>query len=400
MPPKWSGAELAGASDEGKTRIGFVDGAVGGPEMIASLAILFPNLQFVNIGPAWPDKPIPGLAAQIVGADAGGAEALLNRLKTHRGGPPIIMVMRDLDAETARRLAQSSVADFLTAPVSEGALALSLERVMAHSGAAAAARAADGKIVGLLKAGGGVGATVLGIQLAHILTARVESVCFADLDVQFGQAALKLDIDDTMTVTDLFGAAGEEALGEASLSTMLRGHRSGVKLLAAPRDLTPLESISAQDLEGLVKTLKREFSITLIDLPGAWTAWTNHALQLCDQLILVTTLSVPHVHLVKRQLNMLASQSLDLIPMTLVCNRMSDDQKSIVPVKAAEKALGRDFDFVIPEDGKLMNAAVAQGSPLATIRPGSKLEKAIETLADTIIPAPTGSTPKRRGLFS
>ena len=399
MPPKWSNAERGGISDESKTRVGFVEGAVGGPEMVFSLATLFPKLQFVNVGPVWPERPDPGLSVLIVSAGASDVEAHLTRLRTHKDGPPVIVVLRDVDADARKQLGQSRAADLLTAPVSEAALALSVERLLAQAAApAAAARAADGKVVGLLKAGGGVGATVLGIQLAHILAARADGVCFADLDVQFGQAALKLDIEDAMTVTDILSGAG--ALGELALSTVLKGHRSGVKLLAAPRDLTPLEAIAPQDLDGLMKSLRREFAVTLVDLPGVWTAWTNHALHLCDQILLITNLSVPHVHLVKRQLSMLASQSLDVIPLTLVCNRMNDDQRAVVSQKSAEKAIGRDFDIVIPDDRKLMYAAVAQGCALSAIRSGSKLERAIETLAEAIIPAPVVAGQQRRGLWS
>lgn len=396
MPPKWSSAELGGMPQDSKIRVGFVEGAIGGPEMIASLAILFPKVQFIGVGAAWPEKAVVGLAAMIIGADARGAEAMLTRLGIPAEGPPIIVVLRDVDAAMRKRFAQSRAADVLTAPLSEAALALSLERLLAQA-AAPVARKAEGKVVGLLKAGGGVGATILGIQLAHILAARADGVCFADLDIQFGQAALKLDIDDAMTLTDILGGSG--ALDEAALSSVLKAHRSGVKLLAAPRDLTPLEAVTAQDLDGLMKSLRREFAVTLVDLPGVWTAWTNHALHLCDQILLVTNLSVPHVHLVKRQLGMLASQSLDLIPITLVCNRMNDDQRAIVPLQAAEKAFGRKFDFVIPDDHKAMNAAVAQGSALSTIRPGTKLEKAIEKLADSIVPSPFAAETKRRGLW-
>ena len=366
--------------------------------MVFSLATLFPNLQFVNVGAAWPERSDPGLAALMVSTGPKEADALLTRLRTHDDGPPVIVVLRDVDADIRKQFIQSRAVDLLTAPVSEAALALSLERLLSHAAAPAAARAADGKVVGLLKAGGGVGATVLGIQLAHSLAARVDGVCFADLDVQFGQAALKLDIEDAMTVTDILSGAG--ALGELALSTVLKGHRSGVKLLAAPRDLTPLEAIAPQDLEGLMKSLRREFAVTLVDLPGVWTAWTNHALQLCDRIVLVTNLSVPHVHLVKRQLSMLASQSLDVIPLTLVCNRMNDDQRAVVSQKSAEKAIGRDFDIVIPDDRKLMYAAVAQGCALSAIRSGSKLERAIETLAEAIIPAPVVAGQQRRGLWS
>jgi pilus assembly protein CpaE len=86
--------------------------------------------------------------------------------------------------------------------------------------------------------------------------------------------------------------------------------------------------------------------------------------------------------------------------MIMVCNRFSTDQRSIISQKDAEKAIGRAFDLLIPEDRALMNDAVAQGCEISSIRTGSKLEKSIGQLANLIIPATAGagasSEPKRR----
>jgi pilus assembly protein CpaE len=289
----------------------------------------------------------------------------------------------------------AGAADILPAPAREASLALSLERLLAGR---KSVNAPAGKVIGIIKAGGGVGATAVGTQLALILAARRQGVCFADLDVQFGQAALKFDVDDAMTLTDILG--GDGAVDEAPLASVLATHDSGVRLLAAPRDMTPLEAVSPQQMVNLIKSLRREFGFTLLDLPSAWTAWTNQALQLCDHIILMTNLTVSHIQLTRRQLKTMASQGLDVLPLALVCNKVGDDQQNLVSVSAAEKAMGRKFNFVIPEDRKLMNAAIAQGCALSMVRAGSKLEKAIERLADDLDPdsMPKDVKPKRRWL--
>jgi pilus assembly protein CpaE len=277
-------------------------------------------------------------------------------------------------------------------------LVLSLERLLARP--ASFEHPSGGRLVALLKAGGGTGATALGTQLVAMLAGRLGSagVCFADLDLQFGQGALYLDLADAMTLTDILSGGG--ALDEAPLATAIARHRSGARLLGAPREMTPLETLSPGDVDGLVKALKRNFAVTLMDLPPVWTAWTNEALQLCDRIVLVTQLSVPHINLAKRQLRVMASQGLDSIPLTLVCNKLSVDQQALVSLKNAEKALGRAFDVVIPEDHKLMDSAIAQGCQISAIRPGSKLEKKIAELAAAIVPFPAVMAEKRIGLWS
>jgi pilus assembly protein CpaE len=141
-----------------------------------------------------------------------------------------------------------------------------------------------------------------------------------------------------------------------------------------------LEGLALSDIDGLVSGLRRDMALTLIDLPSAWTAWTNHALQMADSIVVVTRLTVPHIHLVKRQLRMLGAQQLDADAVVLVCNGVSSDQLNSLPLKAAERALGRPFDVVIPDDARTMTAAINEGVALADVRRGTKLEKALSPL--------------------
>src|SRR5207253_9157853 len=113
--------------------------------------------------------------------------------------------------------------------------------------------------------------------------------------------------------------------------------------LAAPNDVAPLELLHERDVDSLMRTLRQEMNVTIVDLPGDWTAWTNHLLHTADRIVLVTRLTVGNLQLAKRQLRMLSNQQLDTKPLTLVCNAASPEQQQSLPVKAAERALGRAF---------------------------------------------------------
>jgi pilus assembly protein CpaE len=383
------------------TLVGYVDGSIGDERRLASMAALFPNVRFRSLGQAWPEPPPIGLAAMIVTAEDADVDAAVKRLGARRDGPPVIVALTTNDPGNTRRLIQAGAADILLTPVSEAALALSLERLFANADTSSAGRGQPGRVIGLLKAGGGVGATAIGTQLACMVASRegaASRVCFADLDLQFGLGSLYMDLGETMSLTDVLDGGG--ALEDAPLASALARHRSGARLLSAPRDLTPLEVVSPDQINALLSALRREFAFTVLDLPTVWNAWTNQALQLCDQIVLITNLSLPHAILAKRQLRVLALQRLDTISMVMVCNRFSADQRSIITQKDAEKAIGRTFDLLVPEDRALMNDAVAQGCEISSIRTGSKLEKSIGQLANMIVPATTSAgsagEPKRR----
>jgi pilus assembly protein CpaE len=235
--------------------------------------------------------------------------------------------------------------------------------------------------VAVLKAGGGVGATALCVQAGILLAQRgAGQVCVADLDLQFGSAGVYLDLPDAVTIGDCLSSG--PGLADTPYGTALATHRSRLRLLAAPREIVALETINTDQAEALGRGLRRDFALTIVDLPSAWTAWTNQIVQQADRIVLVTHLSVPHIQLVKKQLRILASQRLDDRPLTLVCNALAPEQTQAVPLKSAERALGRNFDVVIPEDRKVMGSALNQGVEIAAVRRGTKLEKAVAELAD------------------
>ena len=84
--------------------------------------------------------------------------------------------------------------------------------------------------------------------------------------------------------------------------------------------------------------VRRDFALTIVDLPSVWTAWTSHVLHLADRVVMVTRLSVAHVHLARRQIGILTGQGRDRLPLTLACNAVSGDQQNLLSVKAAERA--------------------------------------------------------------
>ena len=378
--------------------LGIAPGALS-TEQVAGMAALFPAIQFEFLNES---RNAPGeldiLFLAVDGAAPDQIEEAVRQCKLNPGAPQAVFVLHHADLSNTRALLQSGAVDVLPAPVSETALALCLERLAARGKPSRGTPRAAGQLVAVLKAGGGVGATALAVQAAIMASARAGEpgrVCFADLDLQFGSAALYLDMADALTVTDCLAVG--DVLGDTQFATALAAHGSGVRLLGAPRDITALDALTPQLTDALLTALRRDFALTIADLPSVWTAWTYRALQMAARIVLVTRLSVPHVHLLRRQLNLLALQKLDAIPLTLVCNAVNNDRQDWLSIRAAERAIGRAFDIVIPEDARVMEAACNQGLEIGAIRRGTKLEKMTNVLAeamtaDALAAAPVGRT--------
>ena len=353
----------------------------------ARMAGLFPAIDFQFLG-GRPDNAPQDLDFLFMAVDGAAPEEIeqaVRRCRLNPAAPQTVFVLRNADLSNTRALLQSGAVDVLPAPMSETALALCLERIIARGKPMREASRPIGQLVAVLKAGGGVGATSLAVHAGIMAAGRIGAggVCFADLDLQFGSAALYLDMAEALTVSDCLAVG--EFLGDTQFATALAAHGSGMRLLAAPREVTALDALTPQSTDSLLTALRRDFALTIADLPPVWTAWTYRALQSAVRIVLVTGLSVPHVHLVRRQLSLLTLQKLDAIPLTLVCNAVNGDRQNMLSIRAAERAIGRPFDIVIPEDARVMEAACNQGVDIAAVKRGTKLEKAIAMLTEVMI---------------
>lgn len=369
-------------------RVGYVEGAIGDADRVARLAALFPNVALESVGDRWPDvypAHLDILITFVDGASQAELDAASRRLKARPQPLQLVVVLRRADSDLGGRLTRDGAADVLAAPVSEAALALSIERLLTREIVQSGSARKPGQLVAFLKAGGGVGATSVAVQSAAMLAAKTTQaaqVCLADLDLQFGNAALYFDLQDALTVSDCLQVG--DALNETQFATALAAHKSGARILAAPREVTALDALSPQLTESLIAGLKRDFALTIVDLPSVWTPWTYRALQLADRIVIVTQLSVPHVHLLRRQLAILGLQKLDDRPILLVCNGLSSEQQKAISLKAAQRAIGRDFDHVVPQDNATMISAINQGALISAVRRGTKVEKALALVADAL----------------
>ncbi|NWG91254.1 MAG: AAA family ATPase [Parvularculaceae bacterium] len=221
---------------------------------------------------------------------AGGADIeALERLCAYvtRGGS-FIVIMEEPSADVVRRLFRAGVTDVLPTPVApmELVAALNAARDREFARRAAAPVAAKGRIVTVVKTAGGVGATTIAANLAGAF-ARLQAgrVALVDLDIQFGQAATTLDLRPRMNVLDAVRAGAR--LDPTLLASTMQAHSSGVLVLGAPSEITPLEAINEQFIERLFATLRAVAAVSVIEIPAAWSQWIGDVLDRSDLAVVV-----------------------------------------------------------------------------------------------------------------
>ena len=295
---------------------------------------------------------------------------------------PLIAAAYEPPLALVRTLIRCGAQDVVPLPLDLAELESALLPVMRDAAPHEPVQARGGRVVSVIKSVGGAGATAilgqLAIKFAAQETARGREACLVDLDLQFGNAAFQLGLRPISTVGDLL-EAGSRLDGDL-LRSVATKHDSGLAVLAAPKDMMPLESVSSDHVFELVELCAREFGTAFVDLPANWTNWSLSLLARSDVVLLLTELSVTGLQRARRQLDLLASQQLDQLDVRVVANRFEKSMLRTIKPGDVRKVLGRDIAFTIANEPAIMHAALEQGIPVTEVRRKSALGRDIDQM--------------------
>jgi pilus assembly protein CpaE len=281
---------------------------------------------------------------------------------------------------TMRRLLREGVADCLPQPFSEADVVDGLRSVLTRSSRRMPGK--DGAVFSFFQASGGMGSTSLAVHTALSLgipNGKVPEVCLIDLDLQFGNAAMSLDLANSTGLLEVMRTP--ERLDPTLLRGAMIRHKSGLHILPAPNIPVPLDALHADTLTDVLDIARREFDYTIIDVPRALTSWTEAVLQASDMVLLVVQLNVPAIRQARRLLDALQEEGHYSLPISIVCNRYVRRWGENVDVKQAEKALGRKIDHFIANDYSVVLSALNQGVSAFDVKRRSGFSKDVRAFA-------------------
>jgi len=334
---------------------------------------------FTANGPAarWTDV----LICQIDPENPRDFEVFERFVKDNAGRMPVVAAVRDLSVAVTRRVLRSDAVDVLPIPFTPDELHQAIETgrdAMVRSGDGGPSR--SGRIVAFVGALGGMGATTMATQAAMIWAEKA-SVCLIDLDVQFGNAALYLNLKPQLSLADLIDAG--DRVDIELLRSVADSHPSGMSIIACPPDIVPLDALTPEFVDRLLDLAVQTYDIVLIDLPGAWVSWSLSALQKSDVVCLVAGLTVPGVHQARRQLELLDANGL-ADRTRIILNRVAAPMFGKVDLSETEAVLRRPVQFVVTNDYPTVSTAIDEGRAIGAIKLKSRVEKDVRQLVTTL----------------
>ena len=327
---------------------------------------------------------LTGSAAAVVEVDGANAASVKRFQKLAQSTEtPLIAASYDPPLALVRSLIRAGAHDVIPLPLSPEDLEASLAPIHDELNKRAVREStAQAKLVSAVKSVGGVGATALLSQLA-LRFARNEAahnreVCLIDLDAQFGDVAFQLGLRPKLSLADLLDA-GTRLDGDLLRATTIE-HPSGLKIIAAPPTMMPLEGMPSEHLLQIVDIATREFGTVFIDLPTNWTNWSLSLVARSDLILLITELTVAGISRARRQLDLLHSQDLGALDIRVVVNRYDKAMAKVVRPTDVTQALGRDIAYTVSNEFPVMRAAIDRGLSVDEVKRKTGLSKDLDTL--------------------
>jgi len=286
----------------------------------------------------------------------------LDRLaKVCDSGTRVVVIGRVNDVTLYRELVRRGVSDYVIVPIG----ALDVVRSICGLFSAPEAKAV-GRIIGIVGAKGGVGASTIAHNVAWAIARdlALDSVV-ADLDLAFGTAGLDYNQDPSQGIAD--AVFSPDRVDTAFVDRLLSKCTDHLSLLAAPATLERVYDFGDEAFDTIFDSLRITTPCIVLDIPHQWSGWTKRALIGADDILIVAEPDLANLRNTKNMLSMLAaSRPNDRAPLYCL-NQVGLPKRPEIRVSEFAKAVESQPIAAIPFDSQLFGAAANNGQMIAEI---------------------------------
>ena len=341
---------------------------------------------------------------------------LTEQLTQDLPGSPVIIMSVQGERDYLRRAMQAGAREFLIKPFSHDELVAAIRRVYAleqkkgtflaktaeaQPPVPASGRTGPGDVFIVYSGKGGVGKSLIAANLAVALAKETDArVGLVDLDLQFGDIGVMLNLDYSRSITDLVDA--HEHLDRETLDDMLAVGPKGVRVLLAPISPELADLVTPEHVRSLFTELRKMCDFIVVDASSHLGEITLQVMEIASRILVVTALTIPAIKNARLTLKVLESLNVDPERVMLVVNR--SDGYSDFNKEAIEQNLRVPVAAQIPHDPRTVGESLNRGTLFVETQPEAEISRAIRELVSRLVPqeqaALVGADKKRRrGLF-
>lgn len=237
----------------------------------------------------------------------------------------------------------------------------------------------QGEMIAVCSAKGGIGRTILTVNLAVALSKKNISVSILDGDFQFGDISLAMDLRPGFSIKEVIDGIG--TLDQYSLAGYLTAHESGVKVLPAPERPEFADLVTKEAVNKIIDLLRSQNEYVVIDTEAGLNEHTLNIIEQADQILVITNLEMTALKNTKLLLETLEVLGLRSRARVII-NRAN--MESVLHAEDAAKILAAEHPIYIPNDFQICSQSLNIGIPFVMNQGKSDVAKGIFKMAEIL----------------
>jgi pilus assembly protein CpaE len=306
-------------------------------------------------------------------------------------GTRVVVIGSINDAAPYRELVRRGVSDYVIGPVDTLDVVRSICSLFSASEAVAV-----GRIIAIVGAKGGVGASTVAHNVAWAIARdlALDSVVI-DLDLAFGTAGLDYNQDPTQGIAN--AVFSPDRLDTAYMDRLLSKCTEHLSLLAAPATLEQVYDFGANAFDSVFDTLRMTTPCIVLDIPHQWSGWTKRALVGADDILIVAEPDLANLRNTKNMLSLLkAARPNDRAPLYCL-NQVGMPKRPEIGARGFAKTIESQPIAAIRFDPRLFGTAANNGQMIAELAAKHRTTEMFLQIAQRL--TGRGETKKPRGSF-
>jgi pilus assembly protein CpaE len=292
----------------------------------------------------------------------------------------VIMVSVQSEADYLRRAMLVGARDFVTKPFSAEELISTIRRV--HKTGLLRAQTApqpgsmmpgggmpgsggpirpkkEGRVVAMFGTKGGIGTSMIAVNLAIGLSRNDHKVAMLDASLHFGDVGVLLNLQAARSIADIVQVIAD--LDAELIESMLTPHASGIKALLAPGRPEMAELVTAEHLRSILAEMRGMFDFIVVDTTRSLKDDILAVLDTADRIVLLGTADIPSIKNARAFFEIADALSYSAEKIVFVLNKV--DRRTVISAKDIETHIKHPVAAQLPMDEATAVSSVNKGVP-------------------------------------
>jgi len=309
-------------------------------------------------------------------------------------GTRVVVVGSQNDVSLYRSLLRMGISEYMASPLATKQVVDAIFGMIADPDARP-----KGRVIAVTGVHGGAGGSSVAQNMAFALASEYEvEVAILDLDLQFGTAALNLNVEARQGIYDCLSQP--DRLDDQLLDRYVIKYDEHLSVLGASASLNLPGDIDREALDKLIDIMSQRVPYVVLDLPPRWIEWVSNTLIMADETVVVATPDLVSLRDVQNWLRHLNEKRGEERKARVVLNKVGQAKKTELSEKDFEGATDDPVLLSVPYDPAIFATAANNGQPVGQVNAKSKPSISFNELARKLSGRHVAARKKKKGLLS